>query len=330
MTGMIETKNLTKIYNGKIKAVDQLNISIDEGEIYGLLGPNGAGKTTTINMLVTRITPTSGTATVAGFDIIHDSLEVRRTIGVVPQDLTADEDLTGRENLLMVSKFYDVPKQTARDRIDTLLKLVDLSEAADRQVRQYSGGMRKRLELIVGLVNEPKILFLDEPTLGLDVQTRTQMWKYVREIQGRLNVTIILTSHYLEEIDALADRVSIIDHGHILVTGTPEELKESLKGDVVTVTLKTPEEAEKMKSIPNVIEVADGGPNSVRIKVTNADDSLPAIIEFISSEHLSTTKMMVQKPSLDEVFLEYTGRDIRAEEGGDARKAMINMRRLRR
>ncbi len=330
MAGIIETKDLTKVYGGKIRAVDSLNISIEEGEVYGLLGPNGAGKTTTINMLVTRIAPTSGTATVAGFDIIRNSLDVRRTIGVVPQDLTADEDLTGRENLLMVSRFYDVPKQVARERISNLLKLVDLEDAADRQVRQYSGGMRKRLELIVGLVNEPKILFLDEPTLGLDVQTRTQMWNYVKEIQKRLNVTIILTSHYLEEIDALAARVSIIDHGKVLITGTPEELKESLKGDVITVTFKSAEEAEKMKEISNVVEVTEGGPNSVRIKVANADDSLPEVIDFISREHLSTVKMMVQKPSLDEVFLEYTGRNIREEEGGDARRQMINMRRLRR
>ncbi len=330
MPAIIETKDLTKIYGGKIKAVDKLNISIEEGEIYGFLGPNGAGKTTTINMLVTRITPTDGTATVAGHDIIYDSLEVRRTIGVVPQDLTADEDLTGRENLLMVSKFYDVPRPVANQRIEELLKLVDLVDAADRPVRQYSGGMRKRLELIVGLVNEPKILFLDEPTLGLDVQTRTQMWNYVREIQKRLNVTIILTSHYLEEIDALANRVSIIDHGRILVTGTPEELKQSLKGDVVTVTFKTQEEADRMKLIPNAVEVLDNGPNCVRIKVVNADDSLPEIIDYISKEHLSTVKMMVQKPSLDEVFLDYTGRNIREEEGGDPRKAMMNMRRLRR
>lgn len=330
MTTIIETEKLTKIYKGGIKAVDGIDINIEEGEIYGLLGPNGAGKTTTINMLVTRIAPTSGSATIAGFNVIRDSMDVRRSIGVVPQDLTADEDLTGRENLVMVSRFYDVPKTVAQERIATLLKLVDLQDAADRQVRQYSGGMRKRLELIVGLVNEPKILFLDEPTLGLDVQTRTQMWNYVREIQNRLNVTIILTSHYLEEIDALADRVSIIDHGKILVTGTPEELKNSLKGDIVTLTFRAPEEAEKMKSIPDVIEVTDSGPNTVRIKVNNADESLPEIIDFIAKEHLSTVKMMVQKPSLDQVFLEFTGRNIREEEPGDARKTMMNMRRLRR
>jgi ABC-2 type transport system ATP-binding protein len=327
---IIETKNLTKIYNGKIRAVADLNLEIKEGEIYGLAGPNGAGKTTTINMLITRISPTGGTAIVGGYDITKNSLAVRRLIGVVPQDFTADEDLTGRENMMMVSQFYDVPKAKAQENVKTLLKLVDLEEAADRLVRTYSGGMRKRLELIIGLVHDPKILFLDEPTLGLDVQTRTQMWDYVKQIQSRLNVTIILTSHYLEEIDELAARVSIIDHGKVLITGSPAELKESLKGDIISLTLSDQKGADTMKTIQGVVEVTDMGSNSVRIKVVNADESLPKIINFISQHALSTTKLTVQKPTLDEVFLEYTGRTIREAEGGDdARKLAINMRRAR-
>lgn len=330
MGAIIETENLTKIYGGKVKAVENLNISINEGEIYGLLGPNGAGKTTTINMLVTRIAPTSGTAIVAGHDIIRESMEVRRSIGVVPQDLTADEDLTGKENLIMVGRFYDVPKSDLEDRIDKLLGLVDLEEAADRFVRGYSGGMRKRLELIIGLVHDPKILFLDEPTLGLDVQTRTQMWEYVRDVQKRLKVTVILTSHYLEEIDALADRVSIIDHGKILVTGSPSELKSSLKGDIITISFRTEEEMDEMKEFPNVVSVSESGPNTLRIKVENSDSSLPQMIKFLSSKGLSPIRLNVQKPSLDDVFLEYTGKDIRTEDPMDARKQMMNMRRLRR
>ncbi|MEM0155333.1 MAG: ATP-binding cassette domain-containing protein [Thermoplasmataceae archaeon] len=327
---MIETKNLTKIYKGSIKAVDNLNISINEGEIYGLAGPNGAGKTTTINMLVTRIAPTSGTAIVNGFDISKNSLDVRKVIGVVPQDFTADEDLTGRENMLMVSQFYDVPKIKAQETCKALLKLVELEDAADRLVKTYSGGMRKRLELIIGLVHEPRILFLDEPTLGLDVQTRTQMWNYVKEIQGRLNVTIILTSHYLEEIDELASRVSIIDHGKVLITGSPLELKESLRGDIVNLTLSDQKSADMMKSVPEALEVTDSGANSVRIKVANVDKSLPKIINFISEHELSTVKLTVEKPTLDEVFLEYTGRSIREEDGGtDARRLAMNMRRAR-
>ncbi len=328
---IIETKNLTKVYNGKIKAVSEMNLEIKEGEIYGLAGPNGAGKTTTINMLITRIAPTGGTATVGGFDIAKNSLAVRKLIGVVPQDFTADEDLTGRENLMMVSQFYDVPRAKAQENIRNLLKLVDLEEAADRYVRTYSGGMRKRLELIIGLVHEPRILFLDEPTLGLDVQTRTQMWNYVKEIQKRLNVTIILTSHYLEEIDELAARVSIIDHGKILITGSPAELKASLKGDIITITLSDQQSAELIKTIPDAVEVTDAGQNTVKIKVVNADDSLPALINFISQHKLSTIKLTVVKPTLDEVFLEYTGRSIREEEGGmDRMKVAMNMRRARR
>ena len=327
---IIETKNLTKIYNGNIKAVSDLNISIREGEIYGLAGPNGAGKTTTINMLITRIAPTGGSATVGGFDIVRDSLAVRRLIGVVPQDFTADEDLTGRENIMMVSQFYDVPKAKAKENIGRLLKLVELEDAADRLVRTYSGGMRKRLELIIGLVHEPRILFLDEPTLGLDIQTRTQMWNYVREIQQKLNVTIILTSHYLEEIDALAGKVSIIDHGKVLITGSPSDLKASLKGDIITMTLTDQKSADLMKTVPGVIEVVDAGPNTVKIKVENADEALPRVINFISQHELSTIKLTVQKPSLDEVFLEYTGRSIRDEEGGmDRMKTAMNLRRAR-
>ncbi len=330
MKAIIETHNLSKIYNGKIKAVEDLNIEIGEGEIYGLLGPNGAGKTTTINMLTTRITCTHGTAVVAGYDIKKDSLMVRKTIGVVPQDLTADEDLTGRENLAMVARFYDVPKAEAEERIEKLLGLVDMAEAANRYVRTYSGGMRKRLELIVGLVHNPKILFLDEPTLGLDIQTRTQMWDYVRQIQKELDVTIILTSHYLEEIDALAGRVSIIDHGKVLITGSPEELKSALNGDIITITFKEKEEADKMKTIGDIIDASDSGVNTVRLKVASADKSLPDIINFISANKLSTIRLTVQKPTLDDVFLEYTGKDIRKDEPEDARKMMMNMRRIRR
>ena len=330
MAVMIKTEDLTKIYNGKFTAVDKLNIEIEEGEIYGLLGPNGAGKTTTINMLVTRIAPTSGSAIVGGFDIVKNSLKVRKIIGVVPQDLTTDEDLSGYENLMMVSQFYDVPKHEAVEQIEKLLKLVNLEDSAGKLVKQYSGGMRKRLELIAGLVHDPKILFLDEPTLGLDVTTRSQMWKYVREIQERLDVTIILTSHYLEEVDALANRISIIDHGKVLVTGTSEELKAKLKGDIIQMTFKSQEEAEKMKNYPHLVASKDSGPNSVRLTVQDSDVELPGVISYISSNGLSVTRMTVQKPSLDDVFLEYTGKEIRSEDAGDFKQTMFNMRRLRR
>ena len=329
---IIKTENLTKTYSGSnVKAVDNLNIEIMKGEIYGLLGPNGAGKTTTISMLSTRVAPSGGKAIVAGYDIVRESLKVRKVIGVVPQDLTTDEDLSGYENLMMVASFYDVNKNKAKEKAEQLLKLVDLEEAAAKHVKTYSGGMRKRLELIVGLINEPEILFLDEPTLGLDVQTRSQMWKYIRDIQEKLDVTIILTSHYLDEIDALSSRVTIIDHGKVLVTGTSEELKAKLKGDIIMMTFKTQEEAEKIKEYPNLVDAKDNGPKSVRLKVQDSDRELPNVIDFISKNQLSLTRMTVQKPSLDDVFLEYTGKGIRdAEGGGEFRQTMFNMKRLRR
>ncbi len=330
MAAIIQTKNLTKIYGGRVKALDNLNIEIEEGEVYGLLGPNGAGKTTTINLLVTRISPTSGTAIVNGYDIVKQSLEVRKSIGVVPQDLTTDEDLSGYENLKMVSRFYDVPNAEAEERIHKLLRMVNLEDVKNRLVRQYSGGMRKRLELIAGLVHDPKILFLDEPTLGLDVTTRTQMWKYVREIQEKLDVTIILTSHYLEEVDALANRISIIDHGKVLATGTSDELKSNLKGDIIIVAMKTDEDAATIMKYPGAIEAKENGPKTVRLKVQNSDEELPKLIRFVSDNSLSVTRLTVQKPSLDDVFLEYTGKEIREEEPADMRQTMMNMRRLRR
>ena len=327
---IIETHDLTKIYRGGIRAVDALNIEIEEGEVYGFLGPNGAGKTTTIKMLTTSLSPTSGTAKVGGYDIVKQSMDVRRIIGVVPQDLTTDEDLKGIENLMMVSRFYDVPDSEARETISKLLKLVDLEEASKRYVSEYSGGMRKRLELIVGLVHSPKILFLDEPTLGLDVQTRTQMWDYVTEIQKRLNVTIILTSHYLEEVDSLSNRVSIIDHGKVITTGTPEELKSALKGDVIILTVKNEENVEVTKNFPGALETKDIGDNTLRMKVSNSDEDLPRLIEYLVGHGISPTKLSVQKPSLDQVFMEYTGKTIRDAEGStDAKKMQNYMRRMR-
>ncbi len=327
---IIKTEHLSKIYNGKVKAVEDLNIEIEKGEVYGFLGPNGAGKTTTINMLTTRIAPTSGTAVVAGHDIRKEAFQIRRIMGVVPQDLTTDEDLSGYENLLMISEFYDMKRSVANEQITKLLELVDLTEASRRLVRTYSGGMRKRLELIAGLVQEPEILFLDEPTLGLDVQTRAQMWNYVKEIQGRLGITVILTSHYLEEVDTLSDRVSIIDHGKVLVTDTPQNLKSSLKGDSITLSFATQDEVETMKGFPGAVSSKETKDKSLRIVVEDSDSALPKIVKFMTENNLTATRMTITKPTLDEVFMEYTGKYIRDDETGDARKMMMNVRRLRR
>ncbi len=327
---ILETENLVKTYPGGIKAVQGINLKIKKGQIYGFLGPNGAGKSTTIKMLSTSIKPTSGTAKIMGYDIVKDSMNVRRIIGVVPQDLTTDEDLKGIENIEMVARFYDIPAREARKRAEELLALVDLSDFGNKYVSSYSGGMRKRLELVVGLVHNPKVLFLDEPTLGLDVQTRTKMWDYIKKIRDELGVTIILTSHYLEEVDSLADIISIIDHGKIIVTGTSDELKSNLKGDIIQIEFATEAEAKKFGEYENKIDVSYPKETEARLKVKDADYELPEIMKYLVNNNIKPLKFSVHRPSLDQVFLEYTGREIREEEGGDVRKMAMNMRRLRR
>jgi ABC-2 type transport system ATP-binding protein len=328
---IIKTEKLRKVYKGGIEAVKGIDLDIKKGEVYGFLGPNGAGKSTTIKMLSTLISPTSGSATVAGLDIEKDSMKIRKIIGVVPQDLTTDEDLRGMENIELVARFYDIPRAEATRRGKELLDLVDLADFGNKNVSTYSGGMRKRLELVVGLVNEPEVLFLDEPTLGLDVQTRSKMWEYIRKIQTDLGVTIILTSHYLEEVDSLANRISIIDHGKIIVTGTPDELKNNLKGDVVQIEFANKSQAENFARYENKIDATFPKENEVRLKVKDSDYELPDIMRYIVDGGMKPLKFSVHKPSLDQVFLEYTGREIREEEGNqDTRKMAANMRRLRR
>jgi len=327
----VETYNLTKIYSNGVKAVDKINLQINEGEIYGLLGPNGAGKTTTIKMLTTALKPTEGSAKVAGYDIVKESMKVRMNVGIVPQDLTADEDLTGMENLLMVSKFYNVPYGKAKENIDKLVKLVDLRDSINKLVGQYSGGMRRRLELIMGLVHNPRVLFLDEPTLGLDVQTRSLMWEYIRNIQQIENITIILTSHYLEEVDALSNRLSIINKGKIVVTGTPEELKKSIGGDIVIITFKNGKEALQATDILKAYKASRITELSIKIKSSDFSKDSQTILGILKESNLEPLRIQVEKPSLDTVFLEYVGRSLPDEEGdSDSRKMMLMMRRLRK
>ena len=224
---IIVAEGLTKVFNKHLVAVDHINFTVKKGEIFGFLGPNGAGKTTTINMLITILKPTEGRATILGSDIASQSNEVRESIGLVPQEYTADDDLTGYENILLCADLYGIPRRVSKDRAVELLKLVELTECKDKRVQTYSGGMRRRLELAAGLINRPKVLFLDEPTLGLDVQTREATWNYIKTLKNEYGMTLFMTTHYLEEADSLCDRVAIIDHGKIVVTGTPTELKES-------------------------------------------------------------------------------------------------------
>ncbi len=324
-TNVIEVSGLTKKF-GELTAVNRIGFEVREGEIFGFLGPNGAGKTTTINMLTTVLRPTEGSATVNGHDVSHEPLEVRRSIGLVPQEYTADEDLTGRENLLLVARLYEVPKAEARKRTAELLDLVQLNDAADRTVDTYSGGMRRRLELACGLINRPKVLFLDEPTLGLDVQTRAAVWQYIRLLKEQYHMTLFMTTHYLEEADNLCDRIAIIDHGKIVALDTPENLKASLGGDIIEIHVNRPCEdgmAAALRAIPNVREVhpVDGG---YRLTVVNGEETAPLVLDAIRAQNLKATRISIAKPTLDEVYLARTGRSLREEEA--SRDAIFKQR----
>ena len=314
---LVIAKDLTKIFNGhaKLKAVDNVNLEIPEGEVFGFLGPNGAGKSTTINMLTTILRPTSGTAIVCGHDIVKEPSEVRRSIGVVPQEYTADEDLNGYENVMLCADFYGIPRDISKPRVWELLELVELKDAAKRKVDTYSGGMRRRLELACGLVSRPKLLFLDEPTLGLDVQTRAAVWNYIKRLKEEYNMTLFMTTHYLEEADAMCDRIAIIDHGKILKMGSPNELKESLGGDIIEIGVieKESDLANQITQIPHVREVKKTD-SLYRVKAEFGEEVAPVIIEMLRKVGLHVSKISVTKPTLDEVYLEYTGRSLREQQ----------------
>jgi len=312
---VIRAEGLTKVFNKHLTAVDHVNFGVKQGEIFGFLGPNGAGKTTTINMLITVLKPTGGKASVLGFDISKQDYNVRNVIGVVPQEYTADEDLTGLENVLLCADLYGIPRNIAKERAMDLLKLVELTDFKDKKVQIYSGGMRRRLELACGLINRPKVLFLDEPTLGLDVQTRSATWDYIRKLKKEYGMTLFMTTHYLEEADALCDRVAIIDHGKIVVVGSPEELKHNLGGDLITLNIK--EEADVTGLIRGIEHVKDvkKEDSSYRIKAEYGEVAAPSIIEALRRNGYAVTKLSLTEPTLNEVYLEYTGRSLRDAEG---------------
>lgn len=328
---VIIAEGLTKVFNKSLVAVDHVSFSVKSGEIFGFLGPNGAGKTTTISMLITVLKPTEGTAKVLGYDIVKQANEVRKVIGVVPQEYTADEDLTGYENIMLCADLYGIPRDVAKERALELLELVELAPFKDKRVETYSGGMRRRLELACGLINRPKVLFLDEPTLGLDVQTRTATWNYIKKLKEEYGMTIFMTTHYLEEADALCDRIAIIDHGKIIAIGTPKELKDSIGGDIITISIK--ENADVSHIIRNVEHVKDvrNENGSYRIKAESGEVTAPLIIEALRRNGYTVTKLSLTEPTLNEVYLEYTGRALRDSE--ESKEALImhriTMRRAR-
>jgi ABC-2 type transport system ATP-binding protein len=311
---VIRAEGLTKVFNKSLVAVDHVNFSVKDGEIFGFLGPNGAGKTTTINMLITVLKPTEGRASVLGYDIMKQANEVRKVIGVVPQEYTADEDLTGYENVILCADLYGIPREIAKKRALELLELVELTDFKDKKVETYSGGMRRRLELACGLINRPKVLFLDEPTLGLDVQTRAATWDYIRRLKKEYGMTLFMTTHYLEEADALCNRIAIIDHGKIIVTGTPEELKRSLGGDIITISIKESADATQIiRGVEHVKDVKNEN-GAYRIKAESGELTAPLIIETLRKKGYTVTRLSLTEPTLNEVYLEYTGRAIRDTE----------------
>ena len=329
MMQIIEAEGLTKIYKGKVKAVDHISFSVNEGETFGFLGPNGAGKTTTIKMLNTLAAITEGRATVAGFDVRNSPADVRESIGVVPQELTADDELTGLENMILAAKLHHIGGKETKTRSESLLKLVDLNEAAGRKVRTFSGGMRRRLQLVMGLLHEPKVLFLDEPTLGLDVQTRSRMWDYIKGLNRDKGLTVFMTTHYLEEADSLCDRIAIIDHGTIKVSGSPTQLKEKIGGDIVTLELDGQEDLTGyFQSIEGVKEVTRTG-GTYRIKLPRAEKALPSIVQGVLNKQLSIKEISFTKPTLDQVFLEVAGKSMRDEDKTETDSGWENIRMQR-
>lgn len=328
----IQVKNLTKNFNGVI-AVDNITFDVKTGELFGLLGPNGAGKTTTINMLSTLLKKTSGSGRVAGFDISKNKDDVRRSIGVVFQEPALDSKLTGRENLEFHSMMYGIGKEERKTRIKDVLNLVDLVEKDRVLVEKYSGGMKRRLEIARGLIHRPKVLFLDEPTLGLDAQTRRHIWDYIKKLNRETDVTIILTTHYMEEADFLCTRIAIMDQGKFVALDSPIKLKDILGGDVVTLEIEG--KADELMDVMNDLEwikTLTQHNSHLSLTLEKGERRIPELINLASKNNALVTCVHLRKPSLEDVFLHYTGRTIRQEESSQAErnKAMMRGRMGRR
>lgn len=314
MDAAVQTIDITKRF-GELAAVDRINLTIDAGEIFGLIGPNGAGKTTLIRMLTTVLQPTEGTAKVAGSDIRRNPGEVRQKIGVVSQAMTLDVELTARENMELYAKYYDVPSTIRRPRIKELLEVVGLLERADFTVGSYSGGMKRRLELVRSLVHRPKVLFLDEPTTGLDPQARNAVWDYLRKIHDEEKLTIAITTHYLDEAEALCDRVAIVDYGKLMALGTPAELKRKVMGgDVIEAefTSLSDEAFRALKDSDFTIQIKKRD-SSLTLLVKQGAEAVPKIVEIVNAKGGRISSITLRQPTLDDVFLHFTGRSIRED-----------------
>jgi len=311
----IETVGLTKRFN-KMTAVDDVNLNVEQGEIFGLLGPNGAGKSTFISMLCTILKPTSGTARVEGYDIVKQASDVRRSIGIVFQDPSIDDKLTGMENMELHADLYDVPRDVMHSRIDEVLKLVELEDRASSFVNTYSGGMRRRLEIARSLIHYPRVLFLDEPTVGLDPQSRDHIWSYIRDLKKRENITIILTTHYMEEADKLCDRIAIIDRSRIIALDTPNNLKSKLEGETIIIESSDNKLLSKKVKEGKLADTVMETGKEVILTVGNAHTALARIVELAVSVDIYIDNISIREPDLDDAFMFFTGREIREGGGG--------------
>lgn len=322
---IIKVENLTKRFDG-ITAVNDISFGVEEGTIFGFLGPNGAGKTTTISILCTLLSPTSGNASIAGHDCMKEPAEVRRAIGIVFQDTTLDKDLTAYENLIFHAYLYSVPKNEMQGRVDNALKFVDLYERKDDLVKKFSGGMKRRLEVARGLIHRPRVLFLDEPTLGLDPQSRTNLWEFITKLPEKHNVTVFMTTHYMEEAE-VCDRIAIIDKGKIIAMGSPEELKRTIGGDVVY--MRTTDNANVKEEIERLLKLTvtekDG---ELYMTCDMGDTCIPEMMRKIGEKVVS---VRLQRPTLNDVFLKLTGKAIREEEAspGEGVKEYVRAHRRR-
>ena len=322
----IEVEGLVREFKKGPRAVDGIELSVAPGEIYGFLGPNGAGKSTTVLMLTTLLPPTEGTARVAGFDIVHEGPRVRASIGAALQEAALDPLLTGSEHMRLQTALHGLPKEEREERGGELLGRVGLSEAADRKVGGYSGGMKRRLDLALALVHRPRILFLDEPTTGLDIQSRTALWDEVARLAAEEGVTVFLTTQYLEEADALAGRVGIIDHGRIVAEGTPAELKAEIGRPTVEATPHDPADQPRVTTVLDRFGPSAGAsPQGAAVRLEGGEAQLAEVVRALDAEGIAIERLQLHAPSLDDVFLAKTGRSLEGagEEGEEAAEAEV-------
>ncbi|MCA9813029.1 MAG: ATP-binding cassette domain-containing protein [Nitrosarchaeum sp.] len=328
----IETKSLSKTF-GNVKAVDDISFTVDSGEFFGFLGPNGAGKSTTMMILTTLLKPTSGLALVSGYNVVTQAKKVRQNIGYVQQETTVDEYLTGRENLILQARLNHISSDQINKRIDDVLNLIELSDKQNEPVVTYSGGMRKRLDIAGGLLHHPKVLFLDEPTVGLDIQTRRKIWEYIKKIHTEFGMTIFLTTHYMEEADQLCDRIGIIDYGKIQVIDSPKNMKNSVGNEILTLQIKDVDsrkslisKLEKIQSISKITSDDD----KITLFAPSGSDTIAEVFQLSSNLDIKIDTLSLKQPTLDDVFISYTGHEIRDEDSRFNRKhEHAKMKRLR-